>query len=155
VNHDRRSENLPSDKNPKSRLKPRCLSDDEYGTPLALREFPMSQTAPATVGQKIDALIEPFVRDETKLEERAAALAAQVEALTREIAEVQSDLGVVRAAKIDALRQAATDDSLLRAVFGLTSGEAQDATLGAAELHLVDTDAAPGPDGHPLLSPAG
>ena len=108
----------------------------------------MNSIATPTLGQKIDTVIEPFVRDETQLQERAADLQSQIDALVREVDEVQRDLGVVRSAKIEALREASKSDALLRAVFGLASDESAEATLSLA------VDAA-GSDAHPLLSPAG
>ena len=117
-------------------------------SPPPIQENVVSSSATPTIGQKIDTVIEPYVRDEAQLQERAADLESQIEALGREVQDVQRDLGVVRSAKIEALREASKSDALLRAVFGLASDESAEATLSLA----VDSA---GSDTHPLLSPAG
>ncbi|MEO0514582.1 MAG: hypothetical protein AAF086_04725 [Planctomycetota bacterium] len=112
----------------------------------------MSETSPPTLGSKIDALLSPFVEDEAKLQQRLAAIHDEAERLKVEMKEVNEDLAVVQAAKVDALRQAAEADPLLSAVFGSTS---------APKLVVDEADESDEPeievvegDGHPLLSHA-
>jgi len=114
----------------------------------------VSEATPPTLGSKIDALLTPFVEDETNLKNRLSAIQEEAEKLEHEKLQINEDLGVVQAAKIDALRQAAEADPLLSAVFGSTS---------APKLATDEGDEAEGndiattktnSDGHPLLSHA-
>jgi hypothetical protein len=103
----------------------------------------------------IDAVLEPFSRDETQLMGRLDEIQQHLTALTREAAEMENDLQVVRAARVDALRQAAAQNPLLQAAFlGSVAAAAEGTTLeeAGANLELVSD---PKGDSHPLLAPTG
>ena len=106
-----------------------------------------------TLGQKIDTLLEPFVRDETQLQQRLEELQAQIELLQQDVAEAQRDLAVVGQSKIAALRDAAQQDPTLQAVFAVASDAVGTDSAGTDVGETVSVNAAPDAAGHPLLSP--
>lgn len=115
----------------------------------------MSDSPTQTLGSKIDALLTPFAEDEAKLHERLAQIHEEVEQLKIEMGQVNQDLVVIEAAKIDALRAAAAADPLLSAVFSATNPTPKLVTDdGADEPELEVIEEAPEGDGHPLLSHA-
>ena len=93
-----------------------------------------------TIGQKIDAVLGPFVEDESRLDDRLADLDRQLEALQAERAQAQEDLSFIRTAKINALRDAAADDPLLQAAFGPAIAEAEAAEAAASAESSIDHD---------------
>ncbi len=101
-----------------------------------------------TLGQKIDTLLEPFLRDEAELHKRLEELTAQIELLQIDVTEAERDLAVVGQARTDALQQAAQSDPLLKAVFGRSAPAPAES---AERSEAVPTNA----ESHPLLSPAG
>ncbi|MEM7625219.1 MAG: hypothetical protein AAF333_06280 [Planctomycetota bacterium] len=101
----------------------------------------MSNKQPPSPGTAIDAVLAPFVKDEAELEQRLETTSQQIEDLRSEAEQIEHDLDVIRTAKVEALRQAAADDPLLREAFLNPIGSTADAGAEA--------------DRHPLLSPAG
>lgn len=99
----------------------------------------MSSKHPPTPGAAIDAVLAPFVGDEADLEQRLENTQHQIDELRSEADQIEHDLDVIRSAKVEALRQAAADDPLLREAFMNPIGITSDAE----------------PDRHPLLSPTG
>lgn len=111
----------------------------------------MNTPSAETLGAKIDAVLEPFLKDEARLERQIDKLRRQIRTLKAEVAQIERDLEVVRSAKVDALRRLAAADPVLAAAL------APAAAHGSATQNTT-TPADPAPpaeqDGHPLLSPA-
>ena len=97
----------------------------------------MSSPTPLTLGTAIDEALAPFEQDEIDLERRLQDTLQQIEDLRAEAGQIERDMGVIRVAKLEALRRAAADHSLLREAF----------------LAADETPAEYPADGHPLLSP--
>lgn len=115
----------------------------------------MSDSSTPTLGSKIDALLKPFAEDEAKLQLRLAEIHDEAERLKIEMGQVNQDLAVVEAAKIDALRAAAAADPLLSAVFSASGPVPKlvtDEEADEPEIEVIGE--ATNGDGHPLLSHA-
>lgn len=111
----------------------------------------MSNQPPTTLGEKIDALLAPFVQDEAELQKHLEQLEAEAQRIQVESAQAREDLAVIQSAKVNALREAAGYDPLLRAVFAEGSAKNLE-SQEESPLEIVD-EGGQG-DGHPLLSQA-
>lgn len=123
----------------------------------------MSQSANEnSIGARIDALLSPFLEDEARLLSQLEGLKNRMQELQDEAKQAENDLAVIRRAKIEAVRDAAKSDPILRAVFLETNATADVAhsnntadgeTHDDDALELTEEHEVNGVDRHPLLSP--
>lgn len=125
-----------------------------------------------TLGQRIDELLAPYLRDKAELQGKLDRDLAQRQRLDAQIHATRRDLQVVERSMTDALRNAAKMDAMLAAAFGLRSAtesptapepeaKAPEAPAPPAapmrpapEMRPPSSPAAKPTRSHPLLNPA-
>ncbi|MEE9403472.1 MAG: hypothetical protein V3V20_01145 [Algisphaera sp.] len=108
----------------------------------------------STLGEKLDAILAPFAADEQRLMDTIGEMEAQVAKLADDIENSRSDLSVVQTSKIESLRDAAKDDSLLSAAFlGVAAAAEAQQQQAEESVALASDEAATEGDseGHSLL----
>ena len=85
----------------------------------------MSSMPNKTIGQKMDEVLEPFLADRVRLRGELKDQKNRRLEIENQIKETERDLQVVDQAMIKAIRDAARQEPLLSAAFGLRSADGQ------------------------------